>query len=57
VLGEAYLLPGELHDKAGKVQEARQLFERALKVKALPDPTRIRIASLQGTCPPSEAKQ
>ncbi|HSD50768.1 MAG TPA: tetratricopeptide repeat protein, partial [Candidatus Methylomirabilis sp.] len=55
--GEAYLFLGELYVKAGKVQEARQLFERALEVKDLPDPYRTRIATLQQTLPPSDAKQ
>jgi Flp pilus assembly protein TadD len=51
--GETYLLLRELYVKAGKVQEARQLYERALEVKDLPDPYRARIASLRRTFPPS----
>jgi tetratricopeptide (TPR) repeat protein len=55
--GEAYLLLGELYVKASKVQEARQLFARALEVKELPDPYRTRIASLQQNLAGSDAKQ
>jgi tetratricopeptide (TPR) repeat protein len=55
--GEAYLLLAELYVKGGKVQEARQLFARALEVKDLPDPYRSRIATLQRNLPPSDAKQ
>ena len=55
--GEAYLLLGELYTRSGKVQEARQLFARALTVKELPDAYRSRIASLQASLPPSDAKQ
>jgi tetratricopeptide (TPR) repeat protein len=55
--GEAYLLLGELYVKAGKNQEARQLFTRALEAKDLPDAYRSRIASLQRTLPPSDQKQ
>ncbi len=55
--GEAYLLLAELYVKAGKVQDARQLFAQALGVKELPDAYRSRIASLQQTLPPSDAKQ
>ncbi len=55
--GEAYLLLGDLYAGSGKVQEARQLFARALTVKELPDAYRSRIASLQASLPPSDAKQ
>ena len=55
--GEAYLLLGELYVKASKVQEARQLFARALEVKELPDTYRTRIASLQRNLAGSEGKQ
>jgi tetratricopeptide (TPR) repeat protein len=55
--GEAYLLLGDLYVKAGRVEEARQLFARALEVKELPDAYRARIAALQRSLPPSEAKR
>jgi tetratricopeptide (TPR) repeat protein len=55
--GEAYLLLAELYVKAGKGQEARQLFAQALEVKELPDAYRARIAALQRTLPPSDAKK
>jgi tetratricopeptide (TPR) repeat protein len=55
--GEAYLLLGELYTKAGKVQEVRHLYERALAVKDLPDPYRTRIANLERILPPAGAKQ
>jgi tetratricopeptide (TPR) repeat protein len=45
--GDAYLLLGELYFKASKVNEARQLFARALEVSELPEAYRTRIASLQ----------
>ena len=55
--GEAYLLLAELYVKAGRAQDARQVFARALEVKDLPDGYRSRIASLQRALPQSEAKQ
>ena len=54
--GEAYLLLAELYVKAGKAQEARQLFARALEVQELPDAYRTRIASLQRNLAGSDAK-
>jgi tetratricopeptide (TPR) repeat protein len=55
--GEAYLLLGELYVKAGRVQEARQLFARALEVKELPETYRTRISSLQQNLAGSDGKQ
>ena len=55
--GEAYLFLAELYVKAGKGEEARQLFARALEVKELPDAYRARIGALQRTLPPSDAKK
>jgi tetratricopeptide (TPR) repeat protein len=55
--GEAYLLLAELYIKAGKAQDARQLFAQALEVKELPDAYRTRITALQRSLPPSEAKR
>jgi tetratricopeptide (TPR) repeat protein len=55
--GEAYLLLGELYVKAKKVQEARQLFARALEAKELPDTYRTRIASLQRNLAASDVRQ
>jgi len=55
--GEAYLFLAEHYVKAGKGQEARQLFGRALEVKELPDTYRTRIASLQRNLAGSDANQ